>query len=510
MQLCMNVGFILSNAAKKFPDRTALIDGDTRLTFRALDERVNRLARSLIDAGVKKGDRIALMFYNSHHFVEVYFASAKIGAAVVPVNFRFTAKEVEYICNDSGSTVFFYGEDFHDVVDRCRPDLTSVERYIAVGAGDRPDIINYERFLASGTPEAPGVTVEEGDLCQIMYTSGTTGKPKGAMISHRAVLWNLVNTVIGREDDEGEIALVIGPMYHTAALNNHLTIQIAFGGACILVKRFDPATVLELIQKERATTISGSPAMYHLLLKYPEAYKYDTRSITKCTLGSSALPLTIKKQLKGFFPNIEGVYDIYGCTEAAPTITVLKAKDAERKEGSVGPAAAFVDVRIVDERDRPVPGGTVGELVCRGPNVMTGYYGREAETEECLRGGWLHTGDMAVMDDEGFITIVDRKKDVIISGGENIYPREVEEALLLHPDISEAAVIGVPDPLWGESVKAFVKIEDGAQLSEADVVEHCRAHLASYKKPKFVTFLDEIPRNPSGKILKRLLREMEP
>ena len=306
MQTGMNVGFFPSNAAEKFPDRTALIDGDTRLTFRELNERVNRLAWALLDAGVRKGDRVALLFYNSHPFVEVYFASAKIGAAVVPVNFRFVAREIEYICNDSGSTVLFYGEDFYDVVDRCRSGLTTVERFIGVGAGDRPDVIDYERFLASGGPEEPSVPVEEGDICQIMYTSGTTGKPKGAMIPHRAVLWNLVNTVLGREDDEGEIALVIGPMYHTAALNNHLTIQIALGGACILVRRFDPATVLELIEKERATTISGTPAMYHLLLKYPETHRFDTRSITKCTLGAAALPLTTKKQLERFLSEYRG------------------------------------------------------------------------------------------------------------------------------------------------------------------------------------------------------------
>jgi fatty-acyl-CoA synthase len=296
-------------------------------------------------------------------------------------------------------------------------------------------------------------------------------------------------------------------LYHTAALNNHLTIQIALGGTSILIRRFDPTHVLDVIEREGATTISGSPAMYSLLMQYPESDRYDRSSITKCTAGSAILPLETKRRIEQFFPNVKGIYDVYGCTEASPTITILRGEDSVRKEGSVGKAVPFVQVRIIDESGNPLPTGQMGELVARGPNMMLGYHGQDAATREALRGGWLHTGDVARMDEDGYLYIVDRKKDMIISGGENIYPREVEEVLLRHPLIVDAAVVGLSDPLWGESVRAFVVIKKGEQLTEEMVVEHCRDHLASYKKPRVVTFVEDIPRNPSGKILKTELRE---
>jgi acyl-CoA synthetase (AMP-forming)/AMP-acid ligase II len=383
-----------------------------------------------------------------------------------------------------------------------------VRRFITVDSPDTTITSDYEQFLGEGANSEPDMPVGEDDVCQIMYTSGTTGKPKGAVITHRAVMWNMMNTMWGRGDQDGEIALIIGPLYHTAALNNHLSIQIALGGTSILIKKFDPIHVLTVIQEEGATTISGSPTMYHMMLQHPDAHKFDASSIIKCTVGSAILPGETKRHLETFFPNISGIYDIYGCTEAAPSITCLKSRDADRKHGSVGRALPFLQVRIVDEADQPVPADTVGELICRGPNVMKGYHGQPEASRETLKNGWLHTGDMARMDHEGFITIVDRKKDMIISGGENISPREVEEILHTHPLIVDAAVVGVSEDVWGESVRAFIVIQKGSDLSEFHVVEHCKRHLASYKKPKYVTFVDDIPRNPSGKILKTKLREI--
>ncbi len=503
----MNLGSILSNTTEKYPERTALIHLDLRWTYEMLNRRVNRLANALLNSGVKKGDGIALLFFNSNHFVEAYFAAMKIGAVVTPVNFRFIGPEIEYILNDSSAAIFFYGKAFQKVVSECRPRLSHVIRYVAVDSPDTALAADYEQFMAEGEDAEPEAAVNEADACQIMYTSGTTGKPKGAVITHHAVIWNMVNTLWGREDREGEIALIIGPLYHTAALNNHLAIQVALGGTSILIKRFNPVDVFKAIEKERATTISGSPTMYQLLLQNLDAHRFDLSSITKCTVGSAILPVDTKRRLETFFPNVAGIYDVYGCTEAAPSISVLTGKDSIRKHGSVGRALPFVQVRIVDEADHPVPAGTVGELVCRGPNVMKAYHGQPEATREVFRGGWLHTGDMARMDNEGFIYIVDRKKDMIISGGENISPREVEEVLHIHPLIDDAAVVGVADDLWGEAVRAFVVTQRDAELTEADVIEHCRRHLAGYKKPKYVTFIDEIPKNPSGKILKNILRE---
>jgi acyl-CoA synthetase (AMP-forming)/AMP-acid ligase II len=340
-----------------------------------------------------------------------------------------------------------------------------------------------------------------------MYTSGTTGRPKGVLITHGNVLWNLVNALLGREEKEGEISLVIGPLYHTAALNNHLTIRVAMAGTSILLKRFEPKHVMEIIEKEKVTVISGAPAVYHHLLALPDVERFDTRSVTKCTTGSSILPDETKERLLKLFPNAKGVYDVYGCTEASPNITILKAAASLRKQACVGLSLPFLEVRIVDEQDRDLPPGDVGELICRGPNVMKGYYKDQKATQEVLKKGWLHTGDLARMDEEGFIYIVDRKKDMIVSGGENIYPREIEEMLYHHPKIQDVAVIGVPDQFWGESVKAFIVLKRGESMKEEEVIEYCKNHLASYKKPKSVEFIETLPRNPSGKVLKTELRE---
>jgi len=339
-----------------------------------------------------------------------------------------------------------------------------------------------------------------------MYTSGTTGKPKGAVITHGNVLWNLINTILGREDHPGEVSLIIGPLYHTAALNNHFTIQIALGGTSILVKRFDPEIVLGYIEKEKVNVISGSPAMYNLLLQYPQLDHFDTRSIAKCTAGSAILPQEIKERLLQVFPQANGIYDVYGCTEASPTITILNGKDSFRKHGSVGPPVAFLQARVVDEEGRPLPPGQAGELVCRGPNVMQGYYKNQEATREAIKDGWLYTGDVATADEEGYFYIVDRKKDMIISGGENIYPREIEEVLFRHPAIADVAVIGIPDETWGEAVKAFIVPKHGKTIDEQEVIDFCKDHLASYKKPKAIELVSSIPKNPSGKPLKRILR----
>jgi len=301
---------------------------------------------------------------------------------------------------------------------------------------------------------------------------------------------------------------VVGPLYHTAALNNHFTIRVALAGTSILVKSFEPKRVMEMIEKEKVNVISGAPAMYNLLLALPDIERYDTHSITKCTTGASILPHETKERLLKLFHNAEGVYDVYGCTEASPNIAILKARDSLRKRECVGPPVPFLEVRIVDQKDRDVPAGDIGELICRGPNVMKGYYKDRKATLEALREGWLHTGDLAKMDEEGFMYIVDRKKDMIVSGGENIYPREIEEVLYHHPKIQEVAVIGVPDPVWGESVKAFVALKKGQRMRGDEVVEYCKNHLASYKKPKSVEFVETLPRNPSGKVLKTALRDL--
>lgn len=503
----MNVGQLLTLQASKFPERTALIFENEKFTYREFNQRCNQFAHSLLGFGLRKGERVATLLFNSNPLVEIFMGTAKAGGVFTPINFRLAAEEVLYLLNHSDARFFIFGEEFYSLVGTIRADLPKVHFFISVGGATPPKTFDYVTLLQESPVEEPDRQISEEDECQMLYTSGTTGKPKGAVITHGNVIWNLVNTLLGREDKEGEISLLSGPLYHAAALNNHFFIRVALAGTSIILKHFDPGKAMELIEKEKINVISGAPAMFHLLLNLPEVEKYDTRSIVRCTAGAAILPDETKLRLMKLFPNAKGVYDVYGATEASPTISALKAADSFRKSACVGPPPPFLEVKIVDDLDREVSRGKVGEIICRGPNVMKGYYKDPQGTEEALRGGWLHTGDMGRMDEEGFIYIVDRKKDMIVSGGENIYPREIEELLFRHPKIQDAAVVGIPDPLWGESVKAFVILKPGRSMTEAEVIEYCKSHVASYKKPRSVRFVEALPRNPSGKVIKTKLRE---
>lgn len=503
----MNVHSLLSNSASKFPERIAIIDGETRLTFGMLEERSNRLANALKVSGLKKGDRAALLFHNSAWFVEVYFGALKAGLVPAPINFRLTGREIVYILNHSSAKALFYGTEFEETILKIRDQLDNTHLFVSPHYGASPLAVEYERFLSNADKKPDVENVSEEDICQLMYTSGTTGRPKGILLTHRNVIWNLFNTVYGREDTAGQISIIVGPLYHTAALNNHLTIQISLGGASVLIRKFDPLFLLETIQRKQASLISGAPAMYNLLLQHPDAGKFDVNSITKCTAGADKLPSEIRRRLMDFFPNIKGVYDVYGLTEASPCVTILSAEDSNRKEGSVGKALPFLQAKTVNRVGGETAPGEVGEIICRGPNVMKGYHRDPEATRETIQSGWLHTGDLALVDEEGFFFVVDRKKDMIVSGGENIYPREVEEVLITHPAVADVAVIGIPDRDWGESVMAYITPRKGHTISEQEIITFCKDHLASYKKPKKIAFLSAIPRTPSGKALKRTLRK---
>ncbi|MFH2044538.1 MAG: long-chain-fatty-acid--CoA ligase [Pseudomonadota bacterium] len=504
----MNISYLLLNSAGKYPDKTAIISEDKVFSYKAFNTRVNCLADAMRQHGLKAGDRVAIMFFNSHQFAEVYFAVVKSGAVATPVNFRFVADEIEYIINHSKACFFFFGKDFEETISIACHTLPTVKHFVCVDAQKDGFAHDYEMFLSSGKADDNLFDAKENDPCQIMYTSGTTGKPKGAVITHGNIFWNLYNTILGREDHSGEVSLIIGPMYHTAGLNNHFTIQIALGGTCILIKKFEPETILRYIEEKSVNVISGAPSMFNILLQYPKLEDYNTSSITKCTSGAAILPVEIKKKLLKVFPNSNGVYDVYGCTEASPTITILNGNDSFRKHGSVGRAVNFLQVRVVDEDGNSMPADQAGELICKGPNIMQEYYNDSKATKEAIKNGWLYTGDMAKIDNEGYFYIVDRKKDMISSGGENIYPREIEEVLFGHPSVADVAVIGIPDAVWGETVKAFVVLKTGVTMSEQEVINYCKKHLASYKKPRAVSFVESIPKNPSGKVLKRLLKTM--
>jgi fatty-acyl-CoA synthase len=500
----MNVGYLLSNNAAKFPQKDAIVCDQGRMTFAQFERRVARLSGAMLASGLKRGERVALLFYNGSPFVESYFAAIRVGLVATPVNFRFVGDEIIHILNDSGAVALFHGPEFVSVVEDARDRCSALRLVVCPNRSSRT--LDYEEFLSGGQSCEVDPTVTESDQCQLIYTSGTTGRSKGVEINHGNVLWNLFNTILGREDRLGQVSVIVGPLYHAAALNNHFTIQVALGGKSVLISNFEPDLLLSIIERERVNVISGAPAFYRLLMQAPGAWDFDRSSITKCTSGADKLFPNTKSKLLEFFPNISGIYDVYGCTEATACITILTPEQSRGKHGSTGRALPFLQVRVVDDLDQPLEACHVGELVCKGPNVMQGYHNQPEASAQAIKEGWLYTGDLAYMDEEGYFYIVDRKKDMIVSGGENIYPREIENLLIGHPMIADVSVVGEPDDLWGESVKAVVVLKKGAIMSDKEVIDYCKSHLASYKKPRNVIFSNELPRNASGKIVKGQLR----
>jgi len=503
----VNLVYLLDNSAEKYPNRTAIVCGEYRFSYQDLVARSSQLAKALLASGLKKQSRVAILSPNCHFFVESYFATVRAGMVAVLVNTRLTAQEIAYVLNDSQPEAIFFASEYEGTISRIKGDLNTVGLFITLSFKNAGFAFNYEPFLGEQSSLAFMEPAADSDPCQIVYTSGTTGRPKGAVLTHGNVIWNFFNIIFSREDPMGQKILIIGPLFHVAALNNQMTIHIGLGGTCILIRKFEPEAVLRVIQEEKVSVMVAAPTVYNFLIQEPNAQKYDTSSIKHLTSGADRLMGETKRSILSLFKGISGVSNVYGCTEATATIAVLRASESSRKGESVGRAAPFSQARIVNDLDEPLPPGEIGELVCRGPNLMQGYYGNAEATKEVIRNGWLHTGDLAYMDEEGYFYVIDRKKDMVISGGENIYPREVEAVLFTHPDIVDAAVVGVPDPFWGESVKAFVVRGIGSALDAEGVVEYCKSRLASYKKPKFVEFVDAIPRNPAGKALKKLLRD---
>jgi long-chain acyl-CoA synthetase len=502
---------ILSRSVKFYPDKTAVTFKESRLTYQEFSIRVKKLVSALLNLGVKKGDRIPVLQDNCHQYIELYFAIPEIGAVIVPLNYRLGKRELLHILNDITPKVMFVGKDFLDVIDLIKPELkTSISNYICV-EGPHRGMESYEDLLTNSSETEAGCEIDEGDVALQIYTSGTTGRPKGAMLTHRNVVSNTITATLERRRFENDIYLGVVPVFHVAVEN---VLQMLYvGGRVILLKQFDSKTVLEMIEKEKVTFITLVPAMINFLLDDPDIGKYDLSSLSLLFYGASPMPVDrLKKAIEVFKCDF---MQTFGQTEASPMISILQPKDhiVDGSEGemeklaSCGREAFNVEVKIVDEDDKEVATGEVGEIAVRGHNVMKGYWNMPEETAKTLRNGWLHTGDMGRMDDEGYIYIVDRKKDMIISGGENIYPKEIEEVLYTHPSILEAAVIGVPDEKWGEAVKAVVVLKEGKKATEEEIIEFCKENLASYKKPKSVDFVETLPRTPSGKVLKPELRK---
>lgn len=481
--------------AERTPESIALIDAETgeKTDYHRMAHNVACRAGALRARGVRRGDRIAFVSCNSVALMETMFAVAHLGAVFVPVNYRLSAEEVAYILDDARPTVVGHDADYADLTAAALRNATSTNS----------SVVDLEQLGTESAP-VPEESVGASDVAMIMYTSGTTGHPKGAMLTHGNFAANALNLLTtGSGMTANDVTVVAAPMFHIGALGLYGMPILYVGGTCVIQKTFVPHRLLEIISEYRVTVQFLVPAMWDAASRVPEFDSFDLSSLRALLCGGAPCPLPVIDFFQGKgFTFLEG----FGMTELSPTCSVLAPEFVRSHAGSVGRPAMHVDVRIVDEQDRDVATGTVGELVIRGDNVFKGYWGLPDATAAAMRGGWFHSGDLAHQDADGFITLVDRKKDMVVTGGENVYPIEVEQVLHRHPDVVDVAVIGVPDQTWGEAVTAIVVRRAGAGATAADLIAFCRAHIAAFKSPKHVEFLDALPRNATGKLLKRELR----
>ena len=503
-----NIGSMLQKRAYLSPEQEGYVgvDDGLRFSYRELNQRCNRTADVLAGLGVGKGDRVALLLMNGVEFVESFFAIAKLGAVVVPLNWRLVADELAFILDDSGATVLLFDTEFAetvaDLAERGQ-DATAVRHWIQVGSQDCSKFArSYADLVAAASDEEPEIGAADDDELYIMYTSGTTGLPKGAVHTHSTVTWACVTINVTAESRMADRYLVALPLFHVGALTP-FTSNVHRGVTNLVMRSFDPVRVWDLVETEKLDAMLAVPAMLNVMFQVPNRDTVDRSSLRWIMSGAAPVPAAM---IQAYFDIGVPIHQVYGLTETCGPACLLTADDAVRKIGSTGKPFFHTDVRVVDEKGADVAAGEVGEVLIRGKHLMKEYWNRAEATAEAIRDGWLHSGDLASIDEEGFIYIQDRKKDMIISGGENIYPAEIENVLLSHPGIGDAAVIGVPSQRWGESPLAVIVRSDTA-LEASAVLEHCRGKLARFKEPRGVEFVDEIPRNPSGKILKRVLRE---
>jgi len=511
----MTIGDLLVRNANKFSNKQAVVsEKGTRTTFSTLNERVNRLAHALLDSGLNKGDRIGVLVHNCRQFIEIYFAAAKTGAIFCPYNNHFKQSELKDILDYSIPRFLVVDPDFLDTISALRSELNSVEKYICLEKSHLPFVDDYEVLLGRGRSGEPGVKVAEEDVLSIFFTGGTTGRPKGAMRTHRHLMSDAVGSVIELRVDYDERILITFPMYHVACEDN--IVRHSFMPNTIHLMReggFNPEQVLDYVSKERITRCQFVPTMIHSLLQVPNLHTYDLESLRLILYAGSSMPVELLKKALAAFPC--GFAQLYGQTESGPTTTVLKPEDHSLDDSqksltrlaSCGKPVVNYEIRIVDEDDHDVPIGEVGEIIGRSEAMMAGYWQMPEETARKLKNGWLHTGDLGKLDEDGYVYVVERKDDLIISGGVNVYPREIEEILYKHPAVSEASVIGLPDEHWGEVVTAVIVPRHGARVSEAEIIEFCAKSLAGYKKPKTAHFWKELPKSPQGKILKKEIRK---
>ncbi len=506
----MLIGDLVSRAARWYPDKEAVVFEGTRLTYRQFNERINRLANALVGMGSRKGDRIAIICHNSNHFAEAFFAIAKIGAVSTNLNWRLSPKELAFLVNDAQSDIIFFSKRFSHLYEPMKQELKKKVRFIAIDGALDGASIDYEQLLGRYPIEEPRVKIDERDAFLQLYTSGTTGRPKGVMLTHKNMMANAFSTLIEMEMTRDWHILGFLPIFHIGIFM--LVNLVLIGAKVTFVHSFDPTVIFSLIEKEKPTATAFTPVIFKFLLDHPDVDKYDLSSLEKIIYATAPMPVDLlKRSIKKF--NCDFI-QFFGMTETSPTLTMLLPEDhvlegpeyMVKRLASAGRPVINVQVRVIDEKGADCSPNMVGEIIGKGDNVMKGYYKMPEATAQAIKGGWYHTGDMGYLDEYGYLYVADRKKDMIISGGENIYPREVEEAILLLDGVADVAVIGVPDDTWGEAVKAIIIKKPDADLTETRVIEHCKEHIASYKKPKSVDFVDVLPRSALGKVLKHELR----
>ncbi|MFF7474224.1 long-chain-fatty-acid--CoA ligase [Streptomyces sp. NPDC008092] len=503
-----NFASILDYHLAQRPDAVAVAQEDRTLTVRQLHERVNQLAAGLTELGIGRGDVVALLLYNRPEFLELVYAASRIGAVFLPLNYRLSEEEWQYILGHSQARAVIAEPEFVPAMERSAGCLTDLEHRILVGGTPEGAWTGYEALLDGhrGARVEP-VDVEEADLQRLMYTSGTTSRPKGVRITYGNLQAKNFAHIVHFGLTAADTTLVCGPLYHVGGLDMPGLATLYAGGAVVLQRRFDPVGVLEAIPKHRVTNLWLAPAMVNEVLEVPGRDGYDTTSVRFILGGGEKTPEPVLRRIMTAFPNA-WYADAYGLTETVSGDTFLDRAHALSKLGSVGRPVPHTRVRIVDDEGKGVPAGGLGEITLRGPKVFAGYWRDEQATAAALRDGWFHTGDIGHLDEDGYLYIDDRKKDMIVSGGENIATPEVERVLYEHPAVLEAAVVGLTHPRWGEVPRAFVVLRPGAAAGAEELREFCRTRLAKFKVPARFDFVDVLPRTPSGKVLKRTLRDV--
>ena len=487
-----NLATILTSTAERHGDRTAVKLEDAELSYAFLDEGSKRVAALLKARGLEPGDRVGIMLPNVPYFPVTYYGVLRAGGVVVPMNVLLKGREVEFYLEDPGAKLVFAWHDFGEAAQQ-GAEAAGAE-CILVKPGE------FEQLVGAQEPVQEVADRSADDTAVILYTSGTTGKPKGAELTHSNLRRNC--TIATRLFGFTEEDLTLGalPLFHSFGQTCAMNASIVNGATLSLIPRFDPEKALEIIERDRVTVFEGVPTMYNAMLHVEDRERYDVSSLRLCASGGSAMPEDLMRRFEEAFGCI--ILEGYGLSETSP-VASFNHPDRERKPGSIGQPIDGVEMKVVDDDGNDVPQGEIGEIVIRGHNVMKGYWNREDATRESIKDGWFHTGDMARVDEDGYFFIVDRKKELIIRGGYNVYPREIEEVLYEHPAIQEAAVVGVPDESMGEEVGAAIVLKKGEELGEDEVKSYVKEQVASYKYPRKVWFVDDLPKGPTGKILKR-------